>query len=83
MSAAMVITVKPAALRNYRRSAATKAQLKAKAQAVAAAAGPGHLLDYQRGKDRARYSVRTHSYQAMYREARRRNLTIALGAARG
>jgi hypothetical protein len=60
------------------------ADLLARAHRVAAAAGPGHGVDVDRGAHgRARARVWTRSFDAMEAEAKDRNLTRAFNAARG
>jgi len=58
------------------------ADLKHRAQAVADAAGEGHLSEVLTGKTRARSQVVTATYDARRREATDRNLTRAIDAAR-
>lgn len=58
------------------------ADLRRRAEAIAAAAGPGHKIDVtQRGR-RARAAVITDTLDAMKAEAKRRTLTRALDAGR-
>lgn len=64
------------------RSDGVLADLQARAEAVAAAAGPGHVVDSGVGPHRARASVRTDTFEAMWAEAVDRNLSRAFGAAR-
>lgn len=59
------------------------ADLQARAERVAAAAGEGHVASSMIGRNRARASVITDSFPARYREAKRGNLSKALGAAGG
>ena len=59
------------------------ADLRRRAQRVAAAAGPGHRIEVSKGKKRARAAVITETFEARSKEARSRNLTSALNAGRG
>ncbi len=80
-----VVKIRPnfKGVRRIRTSIEVEAELRRRAERVAAAAGPGHVVDSQRGKTRARAAVITASRQAMVREGRDRNLTRAFNAARG
>lgn len=69
-------------VRELLRSQEVRRDLERRAEAIANAAGPGHLVDSQVGKNRARASVRTDSIDAMIAEATNRNLTRALDAGR-
>ncbi|MGV9364522.1 hypothetical protein [Amycolatopsis sp. NPDC003731] len=53
-----------------------------RADAIAAAAGPGFESDWERGPKRARASVRTTDYESRLAEARERALTRAIDAGR-
>lgn len=75
--------VKPAALTSVLTGPEVRRDLDRRAKRVAKRAGEGMVTDAQVGRHRARASVRTGTYHAMYREARRRELTAALDAARG
>lgn len=65
------------------RSSDVQAELRRRAEAVAAAAGPGHRVEVERGRTRARAVVITDDRRARLAEAKSRNLTRALNAARG
>lgn len=65
------------------RSPAVMADLMRRGQAVAAAAGRGHMVTSYTGRTRARVSVITSTDSARRKEALDRNLTRALNAARG
>ena len=52
------------------------------AEQVAAAAGPGHRVEVELGRNRARAAVIADTWPARRAEARDRNLTRALDAAR-
>lgn len=64
------------------RSEAVRADLVRRADNIAAAAGPGHIVDSQIGRNRARAAVITATFPAMRAEARDRNLTRAIDAGR-
>lgn len=65
------------------KSAPVQADLKARANRIAAAAGEGMVASVQVGKTRARASVITATQKARENEARNRSLTRALDAGRG
>lgn len=65
------------------RSPAVLADLRRRAERVAARAGPGHEVDAGIGSTRARVTVRTVSTAAKRAEAADRNLTRSIDAARG
>jgi hypothetical protein len=65
------------------RSAPVEAELKRRADRIAAAAGPGMEASSGQGRTRARASVVTVTNQARAAEARTRALTRALDAGRG
>ena len=65
------------------KSPEVMADLEARAQRIAAAAGSGHMVTAYAGKTRARVSVITASDTARRRESTDRNLTRAIDAARG
>ena len=71
------------AIRELLTSPQVEAELRRRAERVAAEAGPGHVVDSQRGKRRARAAVITANTEAIVAEARTRNLTRALNAGRG
>lgn len=64
------------------KSPEVKADLEARANRVANAAGEGFEVDSEVGPQRARASVRTVTFDAMKSEAEDRALTRALDAAR-
>lgn len=64
------------------RSPEVAADLKRRADAIAAAAGPGHEVTVQIGRNRARASVRTETWEAKYAEAVDRTLLRAIDAGR-
>lgn len=59
------------------------ADVRRRAQRVAAQAGPGMEVDARIGRTRARASVITATTEARVNEATKRSLTNALGAGRG
>lgn len=65
------------------KSAAVLADLRARANRVAAAAGPGMEVEARVGRTRARASVRTATPEARRAEATSRKLTRAFDAGRG
>lgn len=69
-------------VRQLLRSTQTETMLHRLADRTAAAAGPGHRVESEIGKNRARAVVITDSWPARWAEARRRNLTKALGSTR-
>jgi hypothetical protein len=79
---ALRIELNRAGVRDILRSPGVLADLERRAQAVAAAAGPGHTVDTGVGPNRARAAVYTDTFEAMWEEARNRNLSRAFGAAR-
>lgn len=68
--------------RQVRQSAGVQADLARRAQAIAAAAGPGMEASARQGRTRARASVITTTYEAMRAEARGRRLTSSIDAGR-
>jgi hypothetical protein len=59
-----------------------KADLERRARAIGNAAGPGHRVESETGRNRARAAVITDDFEARYREATQRSLTRALDAGR-
>ena len=72
-----------AGIRQLLRSSEVEANLRARAERIAAAAGPGHEVDSRIGANRARASVATATFEAMQSEATDRTLTRAIDAGRG
>ena len=70
------------AIRDLLRSDAVLRDLERRARQIASAAGPGHEVDAEVGRNRARASVRTDSVAAIRAEATTRNLTRAFDAGR-
>jgi len=65
------------------KSDGVKADLERRARLIAAAAGPGHRVEVEVGRNRARAAVITDTIPAMIAEGRDRNLSRALDAGRG
>lgn len=68
--------------RELRRLPAVEADLRRRAERIAAAAGPGMEVSSDRGVNRARASVVTATFAAMRREATSRALSRAIDAGR-
>lgn len=69
-------------VRELLRSEGVRDDLVRRARNIAEAAGPGHVVDSQIGRNRARAAVITGTFEAMHAEARDRNLTRAIDAGR-
>jgi tRNA A37 threonylcarbamoyltransferase TsaD len=76
------VTLRKANIGALLKSARVQAELKARADRIAAAAGPGMEASVRVGVNRARASVFTATEEARDAEARRRSLTRALDAGR-
>jgi hypothetical protein len=72
-----------AAFDAVRKSPEVQADLRARAERIAATAGDGNEVNTQVGAHRARASVRTETYEARKAEATDKSLTKALDAGRG
>lgn len=79
----MRVSINSQAIRELLRGAEVQADLLRRAEAIAAAAGEGHVAEIQVGKVRARASVRTATPQAASSERSRKTLTQAIGAGHG
>jgi tRNA A37 threonylcarbamoyltransferase TsaD len=79
---AFKVTLRKANIGALLKSARVQAELKARADRIAAAAGPGMEASVQVGATRARASVITATRKARENEARNRALTRALDAGR-
>jgi hypothetical protein len=77
------IRLNHAAMRDILRSPRVLADLERRAERIASAAGPGHEVESEVGRNRARAAVITSSFEAMHREATSRSLTVAMDAGRG
>jgi hypothetical protein len=77
------IDVNDAGIRALLKSPEVQAMLKAKADRIAAAAGPGMEATSWAGRTRARASVITATAKARRAEATNRSLTRAIDAGRG
>lgn len=82
MAQQVKIKLNSAGVKELLRSPGVQGDLRRRANAVAAAAGPGHVVHSETGRSRARAEVVTDTFEAMAREARDRNLTRAVGSAR-
>lgn len=69
-------------IRALLKSPGVAADLRRRAENIARAAGPGHRVESEIGRNRARAAVITDTIPAMLAEARDRNLTRALDAGR-
>lgn len=69
-------------IRDLLKSPKVAADLRRRAENIARAAGPGHRVESEIGKNRARAAVITDSIDAMVAEAQNRNLTRAIDAGR-
>lgn len=76
-------TLNRKAIKALLRSDEVEAELRRRAERVAAAAGPGHRVDSGKGPSRARAAVITDTTAARRAEAKHRTLTRALNAAKG
>lgn len=82
MAKSLTIKLNRKAVRDLLRSSEVQADLERRANKIKAAAGPGHEVDVEVGRNRARASVRTDTVEAMRAEARDHKLTRALDAGR-
>lgn len=76
------IELNSAAVRSILTSGEVQADLAARAQRIAAAAGPGMEASSSVGANRARASVIAATFEARHAEATRRALTSAIDAGR-
>lgn len=76
------IQLNRAAVRALLRSAEVQADLRRRAERIAAAAGPGHEVVSYVGKNRARETVHTTTPEAAIAEQVHKNLTNAIKAGR-
>lgn len=76
------IELNSAGVRSLLRSSEVLADLRERAERIAASAGPGMKVSAQAGSNRARASVVTATFEAMHREATERALTRAVDAGR-
>jgi tRNA A37 threonylcarbamoyltransferase TsaD len=79
---ALNMTLRKANIGALLKSARVQAELKARADRIAAAAGEGMIASVQTGTNRARASVITGTRKARENEAKNRSLTRALDAGR-
>lgn len=83
MAGRIKIEMNPAGVREVLQSEGVRADLRRRAEAIAAAAGEGMEADSRIGATRARASVVTATPEAMRAEAEDRALTSAIDAGRG
>ena len=83
MAGPMILRLNSAGMREMLKSAGVLADVTARAQRVAQAAGPGMQASSITGKTRARASVITATTEARYNEASGKALTRAFGQAAG
>lgn len=76
------IQLRSAGVRELLRSGDVESYLVGRGRAIAAAAGPGHEVQPWVGRNRARVTVRTATYEARKAEAVDHALTKAIGAGR-
>jgi hypothetical protein len=69
-------------VRELLRSPEIQRDLRRRAEAIARVAGPGHEVDTQVGRNRARAAVITGTFEAAHNEATNRSLTRAIDAGR-
>lgn len=81
----MAVTIKlnSKGMRSLLRSQAVLGDLERRGARIAAAAGPGHVVEGSIGRNRARAAVITATMEARAGEAKRRTLTRAIDAGRG
>lgn len=80
---AIKVQLNGAGVRALLKSPAMQADLKRRAERIAAAAGPGHKVETFEGRNRARSSVSTDTLDAMIAEQAHQTLTRAIEAGRG
>lgn len=83
MASKIRVDISSAGIQEVLKSSPVRAFLLAKAERIAAAAGPGMLASSRVGRTRARASVITDTYKAKRAEATDRRLTRAIDAGRG
>jgi hypothetical protein len=82
MASTVRIDVNRRTIRELLRGEEIQRELKARAEKIAQAAGPGHKVDTKVGPNRAHARVSTDTFPARYHEATGRTLTRALDAGR-
>ena len=78
----MRLKLNRSAVRELLRGAEIQADISARAERIAAAAGDGFEADHEVGRNRARSSVRTVTHEGRYLEATERTLTRSIDAGR-
>lgn len=79
---AITVVLNHAGVRDLLRSDEVEADLRRRAEAIAAAAGDGYEVEMFRGQNRWRATVRTGTETARRDEAKNRTLTGAIDAGR-
>lgn len=79
---AVKVVLNRSGVRALLRGVEVQAELKRRADRIAAAAGEGHIVDPHLGPNRARVAIVTDTFEAMRSEATDRTLTRALDAGR-
>lgn len=69
-------------IRDLLTSTEVQRDLERRAEAIARAAGPGHRVEVNPGRNRARAAVVTDTFEAMHAEATTRDLSRAIDAGR-
>lgn len=82
MASKMRIVVNKAGVRQLLKSAEIEADLKQRAERIAAAAGPGMTVAVHQGSNRARVVVYTDGIEAILAEVHHQALTRAIDAGR-
>lgn len=82
MASTIKVTLNSEGVRDLLRSDGVRKDLRARADRIAAAAGPGHIADDETGRNRARAAVITATAEAMLSEATNHTLTRAIDAGR-
>jgi hypothetical protein len=80
--ATVLIRLVPGAVEKLMKEPGVQADLVRRGQAIARAAGPGHLVDLNVESHRASVIVITDTFEAILGEANHRNLTRAIEAGR-
>ena len=83
MTRRVEVKLRPGAVRSLLRSPEMRRDLEQRADRIANAAGPGFESDSAVGRNRARATVWTDTFEARYAEATTRDLTRAIDFGRG
>lgn len=76
------VVLKRKGMRELLRSPEVLADLERRGNAIAAAAGPGHQVESETGRNRVRVAVITDTFEAAHAEATTRSLSRSIDAAR-